>query len=234
MNTKQVGVYIIQNDETQETYVGSGVLSDRKKNHFCDLRNGSHCNKHLQAAYDRSPNFEFIGIPTDDREQAYVAEQAIINEHVGNPLLLNVVLDVNEGVPRGWNHSEETRQRLREQKLGTKASEETRQKMSQSAMGNQNGLGYRHSDERKEKISQALTGREVSDKTREKMRQTQLGRTPHENSLMHSMSLAKPIIANGIEYNSMSEAARAFGVNVNTVRHRLNSGNFQDWHFKDC
>lgn len=234
MNTKQVGVYIIQNDETQETYVGSGVLSDRKKNHFCDLRNGSHCNKKLQEAYNRSPHFEFIGIPTDDREQAYVAEQSIINEHVGNPLLLNVVLDVNEGVPRGWNHSEETKQRLREQKLGTKASEETRQKMSVAQMGNKNSLGYKHSEETIQKRSAALMGHVVSEETREKMRQTQLGRIPHENSLAHSMSLAKPIIANGIEYNSMSEAARAFGVNVNTVRHRLNSGNFQDWHFKDC
>lgn len=234
MTTKQVGVYIIQNDETHETYVGSGVLSDRKKNHFCDLRNGSHCNKKLQEAYNRSPNFEFIGIPTDDREQAYAAEQTLINEHVGNPLLLNVVLDVNEGVPRGWNHSEETKQRLREQKLGTKASEETRQKMSIAATGNQNGLGYRHSEEAKEKITQALIGHTVKDETREKMRQTQLGRTPHENTLSRIMETRRPVIANGIEYSSVADAARAFGVATNTIQHRLKSANFQNWHFKDC
>lgn len=232
MTTKQVGVYIIQNDETQETYVGSGVLSDRKKNHFCDLRNGTHCNKHLQAAYDRSPHFEFIGVPTDDREQAYAAEQSIINEHIGNPLLLNVVLDVNEGVPCGWNHSEETKQLLREQKLGTKASDETKQKMSQSAMGNQNGLGYRHSDERKEKISQALIGRPVSEETREKMRQAQVGRTPHENTLNRIISSRQPIVANGIEYSSISEAAQAFGIQTGTVHNRLKSANFANWYRK--
>lgn len=232
MNTKQVGVYIIQNDETQETYVGSGVLSDRKKNHFCDLRNGSHCNKKLQEAYNRSPHFEFIGIPTDNREQAYAAEQAIINEHIGNPLLLNVVLDVNEGVPRGWNHSEETKRRLREQKLGIKASEETKQKMSQSAIGNKNSLGYKHTEETLQKRSESLRGHIVTDETREKIKQAQIGRPVSEGTLNYVMSTRKSIIANGIEYDSIADAVRATGITVNGVHHRLKSANFDDWYRK--
>lgn len=226
-NQKQVGVYILQNSETHETYVGSGILPERKKNHFSDLRNNKHCNKHLQEAFNRSPNFEFIGVPTEDREEAYAAEQTLINEHVGNPLLLNVVLDVNEGVPRGWNHSEETKQRLREQKLGTKASQETRQKMSVAATGNQNGLGYRHSVNAKERITQALVGRAVSEETRERMRLTQLGRKAHPNSI-HT----KPIIANGIEYPSVKQASKELGVSTVTIHSRLNSGKHNEWYRK--
>ena len=224
---KQVGVYILQNSETHETYVGSGILPERRKNHFSDLRNGKHCNKRLQEAFNQSPNFEFIGVPTDNREQAYEFEQVLISEHAGNPLLLNVVLDVNEGVPRGWNHSEETKELLRQQKLGTKLSEETRQKMSESRMGNKNSLGYKHTEETLQKRSESLKGHAVSEETREKMRQTQLGRKAHENSIHR-----QPIVANGIEYSSISEAAQAFGIQTGTVHNRLKSANFANWYRK--
>lgn len=229
---KSLGAYIIQNNETLETYVGSGILSERKKNHFSDLRNNKHCNKKLQEAFNKSSNFDFIGVETDTREEAYQLEQILINDQIDNPLLLNIVLDVNKGVPRGWKHSEETKELLRQQKLGTKASEETKQKLSIAKLGNTNSLGFKHTPETIAKRSASMIGHIVTEETREKMRQAQLGREPAEGTKKYIESTKKPIVANGIEYNSVSDAVRDTGLTTNAVHHRLKSANFKDWYRK--
>lgn len=56
----------------------------------------------------------------------------------------------------GHNHSEETKQIIREKKLGTKMSDEAKKKMSESRKGEKNSFyGRTHSDETKKKISEA-------------------------------------------------------------------------------
>ena len=56
----------------------------------------------------------------------------------------------------GHNHSEETKQIIREKKLGTKMSDEAKKKMSESRKGEKNGFyGKVHSEETKKKISEA-------------------------------------------------------------------------------
>ena len=88
---KEVGVYILHNKNTDETYAGSGVLEDRKASHFYYLNAGKegrrnkdgklirHPNRKLQAAYNRDSNFDFVAIPTETREEATQAEQSLID-----------------------------------------------------------------------------------------------------------------------------------------------------------
>lgn len=53
---KTLGVYKITNVVNQRVYIGSttddGGLIGRLKRHFSDLRNGIHCNRHLQRAFN--------------------------------------------------------------------------------------------------------------------------------------------------------------------------------------
>lgn len=53
---KSLGVYKITNVVNQKVYIGSttddGGLIGRLKRHFSDLRNGIHCNRHLQRAFN--------------------------------------------------------------------------------------------------------------------------------------------------------------------------------------
>ena len=103
-----VGVYLLHNPNTDETYVGSGILNERKNLHFRDLKNNKHVNKKLQKAFNKDPNFDFVSIETINREEAYDFEQSIIDEFKSSDLLLNIAQDVRgSGVPK---HSDETKE----------------------------------------------------------------------------------------------------------------------------
>jgi hypothetical protein len=74
---------------------------------------------------------------------------------------------------RGRKHSEATKEKIRQSKLGTrnpnfgkKASIETRAKQSRARMGNTNSLGYKHSEETRTKIKNALLGNQYARKNR--------------------------------------------------------------------
>ena len=56
------GIYSIKNILNNKTYVGSSInLKKRKREHFYQLRKGTHSNKHLQNAFSKygETNFEF-------------------------------------------------------------------------------------------------------------------------------------------------------------------------------
>ena len=58
MNT---GIYCITNRRNGKVYVGSAVdVWKRRNQHLCLLRNGSHPNKHLQAAYAQGDEDDFV------------------------------------------------------------------------------------------------------------------------------------------------------------------------------
>lgn len=179
---KEVGVYILHNKNTDETYAGSGVLEDRKASHFYRLEAGRegkrgkdgklirHHNRRLQAAYNRDPNFDFIAIATETREEATQAEQALIDEFRGNPLFLNLSDSAVNGV--------------------YKQSEETRALRSSLMRGNKNSLGHQQSDEHKEKIRQAMLGKVISPETRQKLSDVKKG-TKHSEEHIRNNSLAQ-------------------------------------------
>lgn len=107
-NRSLIGVYLLHNPNTDQTYVGSGIINDRRNLHFRDLKNNKHVNKKLQEAFNKDPNFEFVSIETSDRDEAYDFEQEIIDQFKESDLLLNIVQDARGcGVPF---HTEQTKQ----------------------------------------------------------------------------------------------------------------------------
>lgn len=78
--------------------------------------------------------------------------------------------------------------------------------------------GYRHSEETRDKMSAVRNGKILSDTTKEKMR------LPRANSAI--------VVIDGIEYFSVSFAARTLGLPHSSVRWRLSSENFPTWLYK--
>lgn len=98
----QVGFYLIQNEHTGETYIGSGDLKTREYAHRSHLQKSDHDNWKLQRSYNRRPEaFSFIGVPIEEpglsreenRELARQLEQNLIDEFKPNPLCLNISSD---------------------------------------------------------------------------------------------------------------------------------------------
>jgi hypothetical protein len=69
----------------------------------------------------------------------------------------------------------ESREKMRQAKLGKKQSEETKLKRSLSLMGNKNGLGYRHTDEEKQKIVSNKKKFKHSEETKKKISNSRKG-----------------------------------------------------------
>lgn len=86
------------------------------------------------------------------------------------------------GFRRGLKHSEETKKKMSEAKIGKKKSEETKRRMSEAQKGKQYWLGKHHTDETKKRISEAskgntsFLGKHHSNETKEKLRQINLGK----------------------------------------------------------
>ena len=55
-------------------------------------------------------------------------------------------------------HTEESKENLKQFRMGTKQSEETKRKISEAGLGNKRCLGYKHTEETKEKVSKSLEG----------------------------------------------------------------------------
>ncbi len=88
-----IGIYSILNTANSKRYIGQSTnLSSRKSYHFTHLRNGSHKNRHLQAAFNRyGPScFRWIVLEVlqsttllDSRERHWIALYASNNPRYG-------------------------------------------------------------------------------------------------------------------------------------------------------
>lgn len=77
---------------------------------------------------------------------------------------------------RGYEHTPEQLEKMREASTGRTHTPESRAKMSQSMLGNKNGLGKIPSAEKREKISKAHLGRKHTPEQTEQHRQAMTGR----------------------------------------------------------
>jgi hypothetical protein len=124
---KEIGCYLLHNPNTDEFYVGSGIMDDRRVNHIKLLKKNSHYNSKLQEAYNKDPNFEFICSETETREEAFLLEQSIIDDFSDSSLLLNIS---KSSIGNG-KQSEETKEKLRQISIKQFASQEVRELCSQ-------------------------------------------------------------------------------------------------------
>lgn len=243
------GVYLIHNEETGEAYIGSGILRNRAKNHRYHLNAQTHWNRNLQKAYNENPNFDFIGIATgEDRREALDLEQALIDDHWGNSLLLNICANVDQPM-LGFNHSEGTREKISKIKEAQWQDPAFREKTVAAQAAGRAAMTEEERNARAEKIGTTLKSQYDSGErtsTKGQVRSEEFCRQNSSNvkSLWDdpewranmlearkgkTVAPKKAIVADGVTYESMSAAALAFGISVASVAYRLDSPKF-NWN----
>lgn len=254
---KEVGVYIIQNKDTLETYIGSGVLESRQQTHKYLLERGNHWNKKLQSAYNINPNFDFIGVPIDDnitreekRKLALEVEQDLINYFWGSPLLKNIAKDVEKPMT-GFKHSEETKEKNRQaqvirckdpeylQKIGAgvkkaweNMSEDRRAQHSetfrQASITRYANLecspikGQKRSEEFCQRKSEYIKRKWQDPEYRENQR---IGREGKQTAPK------RKVIVDGIEYESITDAALVVGISKQGLSYRCSTDTFPTYNY---
>lgn len=163
------GIYQIKNTVNGKIYIGSSSnLTQRKKDHFRKLRHNRHSNAHLQNAFNKygEDNFVFEVIEyVEDKNKLISREQYYIDKH-------NVVQEGYNLRPKAENNlgmsvSEETKKKLSEVSKGRRHTEEARRKMSEyrrsnPLVGEKNGMyGKHHTEEARRKMSISQKGKNL-------------------------------------------------------------------------
>ena len=215
------GVYHIRNVLNGKRYIGSSVdLKKRKYQHFNNLQKNKHHSQHLQSAYNKygEENFIFEVLEYLEVKEHVVGFEQYYIDYFGYENLYNVCPKAGSRLgiklteeqcknrtkrgkylPRLKPISQETKRKLSFSHKGKILSEETRLKMSQAKK--------KMSDITKEKMSIAKRKRNMSNETRLK-----LGKS-------HSKAIVRidPLTNEKVRFNSIVETG--FGYHISEVLH---------------
>lgn len=203
-------IYCLQNNKGYigQTKAKHG-FAHRFRGHKQKLRKDDHWNDHLQNAWNKYGELNFTFIPIeeissessasffDERETHYInlIDEALCFNKNRNPLTKKMSEETKQKISRarkefyknnpnslkGYKHTEESIQNMKESHTGYITSPETKQKLSNALSGSKNPMfGKRHSKETKVKMLNANLGRKLSDVTKEKMSLSRIGKAKSE------------------------------------------------------
>lgn len=220
------GVYLIHHVKSNKIYIGSTVdFTERTAKHLTRLKNDSHHCKAFKKDYDEDNWITFYFKPCKDQETAFDEEQKLLDKYIGKPFIYNKA--PNARSQTGFKHSEETKQKMSavrstpEMKAfvsnlnkGRIASLETRQKIS---LG---GMGRKPSERNKAITSKLFKG---VPRTKEAI----------ENMRIANLARSKPVMIEGVRYDSARVYHELTGMGRSTIEYRLNSTkpHFNNWSY---
>jgi group I intron endonuclease len=181
------GIYRIVHTASNRTYIGSSInVRERLATHRQLLRNGTHTNRHLMAAWLKYGEAQFVFEPllACDHDSLTVKEQAFMDAYLEHDLpIFNHQPTAHSGGMFRRKLTEETKRKMSLARKGRVNSPETREKIS--AFHRNRSPEYKAklrealvktSTVRGMKISIALKGHPVSLETRAKISAGHLGR----------------------------------------------------------
>ncbi len=172
---KLCGIYMIRNKVNNNVYIGQAVdiYYRWKWGHINYLNKNIHSNEHLQRAWNKygQNNFEFKIIEECLKEQLNEKEIYWIAYYDSFNNGYNQTLGGSGNL--GLQHSEETKEKIRNFHLGKKLSNDTKKKISDYFKDNPSNsfLGKHHTKESKDKMRTKAIGRKHSEKTKEKFKE---------------------------------------------------------------
>ena len=146
------GIYKIINVVTNDFYVGSSnKFAVRKREHWRQLRNNKHHNKHLQRSWNKHGEIAFVFVVVESLEEGVdilAAENVWLKEHVGKSYCYNIAIDAtaftlgcfgdkNPMWGKTFSHTEEAKQRIGKASKDRIQSEEEKVKRIQTMQGHQ-------------------------------------------------------------------------------------------------
>ena len=205
----KAGIYQLRNLVNGKVYIGSSIdLKRRKVDHFKMLRGNKHYNPKLQNAYNKygEENIVFEIIEYVSSENLLKREQYYIDT-------LNVVNEGYNIAPIAGNRlnckcSEETKEKLRNKRLGTHHTEEAKNLMREyrkqnTTIGEKNGMyGKKHTEETRNKMRLAQKGRNLGKHHTEESKRLISDKCQTKKKVR--------CIEEGITFNSVTDAAKYF------------------------
>lgn len=191
-------------------YVGSSEnVLGRIAHHRSHLRLGRHKNKALLSSFECSTKTVVRWVVLDSLEMVRHVEQVLLDIAFGKGLLFN--RQPTSTSPLGMRHTDEVRKIMSEKAVGRTPSKET-----------------------KLKLSNALSGRQLDEPHRRKLVDSNISRWADKAFRERWGEKAKrAVVIEGVEYDSLSAAAQAYGVTASRVRARVVSDNprFKEWRY---
>jgi group I intron endonuclease len=220
-------IYQITNMMNGKYYIGSSASFERRVwSHKYELKNGTHKNPKLQAAWNKYGEAAFVFEILEtvaEGESQLACEDRYLTGKVGLPECYNINFYAEHsrlGIP----HSDESKAKISNKVQAAVAegrggkflpSEETRRKMSEALKGNQCAKGHKRTPEEIEKIRERAMGNQIW-----------LGKSHSEESIA---KMSRPIVAvkpdgTKVEFTGLSAIKKEYGVALPTIIRACRSG----------
>lgn len=187
------GIYSITNLKNGKMYIGmSSQLRKRKYTHFWSLREGHHCNAHLQNSYNKHGEHNFIFNIIEECQEEILSTREVYYIEKYNSVESGYNLTYGGEGTIGYKFTDEQKEKISNSKLGIKKTKEQlkrhskamkklwecpeyRVKMSKRNIGNAWNKDRIHTEETRIKISKGGKGRVVKEEVKEYLSQLYQG-----------------------------------------------------------
>jgi group I intron endonuclease len=241
------GIYRIKNLINGKCYYGSSKnIENRWRRHKRELINQTHINQILQRAWDKygEENFVFEFIEECSENQLFEIEQKYLDTNpeynIGlkssggdnftkNPNKNVIVEKIKNGLNKRYSQmSEDERKELYSRPLEQNPNWKGGISFIYCECGKRIGYGHTHCNKCRPRSNKnnPFYGKQHSEETKKKLSEKRKGK--------YSGNQNKPIVIDGIEYESYGTASRKLGLCGATIRWRVLSKNpiYKNYHFK--